>query len=149
MIRERHYTPDKTPLMADKKITCMLIDDDTEDQEIFLHALKHLNLNVDFVTANDGIHAIEKIKSDPDFNPYFIFIDVNMPRMNGIETLIEIKKISKVKDAPVYLYSTYANPQTLDQAKNLGAIDVLVKANSMKEMEKMLSGILKDQVSEK
>ena len=148
MIRERDFNSVTTNIenMAGKKITCMLIDDDTEDQEIFLHALKHLNLDVDFVTANDGVHAIEKIKSDPDFNPYFIFIDVNMPRMNGIETLIEIKKISKVKDAPVYLYSTYANPETLDQAKDLGAVDVLVKANSMKEMEKMLSGILKDKI---
>ena len=130
--------------MQNKKITCLLIDDDTEDQEIFLHAVKHLNLDVDFVTATDGTHAIEKIKSDPNFNPYFIFIDVNMPKMNGIECLIEIKKISKVKDAPVYMFSTYVNPNTVTEAKSHGAIDVLVKATSMQEMEKVISGILHD-----
>src|ERR1700712_5338707 len=92
--------------MSQKRITCLLIDDDAEDQEIFSHALAHLNLNVDCVTASDGIHAIDKIKSDPNFNPYFIFIDVNMPKMNGIECLVEIKKISRFKNIPVYLYST-------------------------------------------
>jgi CheY-like chemotaxis protein len=123
----------------------MLIDDDTDDQEVFAHALQHLNLPVDFVTANDGVHAIEKIKSDTTLTPYFIFIDVNMPRMNGIECLIEIKKISHVKNVPVYLYSTYASPETIKEGKKRGAVDVLVKAGSMKELEQTLAKILPQQ----
>lgn len=125
-----------------KRITCMLIDDDIDDQELFAHALKHLDVSVDFVTANDGVHAIEKIRTDSNFNPYFIFIDVNMPRMNGIECLVEIKKISKVKNTPVYLYSTYGDPETLNQGKKLGAVDLLVKAHSMKELEQTLANIM-------
>jgi CheY-like chemotaxis protein len=128
--------------MSQKRITCLLIDDDAEDQEIFSHALAHLNLNVDCVTANDGIHAIDKIKSDPDFNPFFIFIDVNMPKMSGIECLAEIKKISRFKNVPVYLYSTYVDSRTLNSAKDKGAVDVLVKANSMSELKQTLSMIL-------
>jgi CheY-like chemotaxis protein len=129
--------------MSDKKrITCMLIDDDIDDQEVFAHALKHLNLDIDFVTANDGIHAIEKINSDSNLTPYFIFLDVNMPRMNGIECLVEIKKISRVKNVPVYLYSTYKDPQTVKQGKSHGAVDFLVKATSMKELEQTLANIL-------
>ena len=120
----------------------MLIDDDIEDQEIFAHALKHLNLSIDFVTANDGVHAIEKIKSDSQPTPYFIFLDVNMPKMNGIETLIEIKKISKVKNVPVYLYSTYNDPEMAKEGKKQGAVDLLVKASTMKELEQTLSKIL-------
>ena len=123
----------------------MLIDDDIDDQELFAHALKHINLDVDFVTANDGVHAIEKITSDSEFNPYFIFIDVNMPRMNGIECLIEIKKISKVKNTPVYLYSTYGDPETISEGKKLGAIDLLVKAHSMKELEQTLANIFEQE----
>lgn len=130
--------------MPEKRITCLLIDDDAEDQEIFAHALAHLDLDIDCVTASDGIRAIEKIKSDPEFNPYFIFIDVNMPRMNGIDCLVEIKKISRVKDTHVYLYSTYVDPKTAHRAKDEGAIDVLVKANSMGELKQMLSGVVKN-----
>lgn len=135
--------------MADnKRITCLLIDDDIDDQELFAHALKHLDVSVDFVTANDGVHAIDKIKTDSNFNPYFIFIDVNMPRMNGIECLVEIKKISKVKNTPVYLYSTYGDPDTISQGKKLGAVDLLVKANNMKDLEQTLAGILTTKTTE-
>jgi CheY-like chemotaxis protein len=128
--------------MEGKRITCMLIDDDIDDQELFAHALKHLNLSVDFVTANDGVHAIEKISTDSTLTPYFIFIDVNMPRMSGIECLVEIKKISRVKNVPVYLYSTYADPKTVKEGKKFGAVDLLVKAHSMKELEQTLSKLL-------
>jgi len=125
-----------------KRITCMLIDDDIEDQEVFAHALEHLGLSIDFVTANDGVHAIEKIKADPKLTPYFIFMDVNMPRMNGIECLVEIKKISRVKNVPVYLYSTYSDPATIKEGKKHGAVDFLVKASNMKELEQTLAKIL-------
>ena len=135
-------------MAENKRITCLLIDDDIDDQELFAHALKHLDVSVDFVTANDGIHAIDKIKSDSDFNPYFIFIDVNMPRMNGIECLVEIKKISKVKNTPVYLYSTYGDPETISAGKKLGAVDLLVKAHSMSELEQTLAGIIKQENAE-
>ena len=120
----------------------MLIDDDIDDQEVFAHALKHLNLDIDFVTANDGVHAIEKIKTDSNLQPYFIFLDVNMPRMSGIECLVEIKKISRVKNVPVYLYSTYTDPDTIKLGKDKGATDFLVKATSMKELEQTLLKVL-------
>lgn len=129
-------------IMSAQRITCLLIDDDAEDQEIFSYALRQLNLDVDCVTANNGTHAIDRIKSDPDFKPYFIFIDVNMPMMDGIECLVEIKKISRFKNVPVYLYSTYADSKTIDKAKTHGAVDVLVKANNMNELKQTLSGII-------
>src|SRR6476620_9731306 len=125
-----------------KRITCMLIDDDIDDQEVFAHALKHLNLDIDFVTANDGVHAIEKINSDPELTPYFIFLDINMPRMNGIECLVEIKKISRVKNVPVYLYSTYGDPKTIKEGQKKGAVDFLVKGASIQELEQTLAKIL-------
>jgi CheY-like chemotaxis protein len=120
----------------------MLIDDDFDDQELFGHALKHLDVSVDFVTANDGVHAIEKLKNDPNLNPYFIFVDLDMPRMNGVECIVEIKKISRVKNVPVYLYSTYADPKTIKASRKSGAVDTVVKAHNMKELEQTLAKIL-------
>jgi DNA-binding NtrC family response regulator len=64
--------------------------------------------------------------------------------MNGIDCLVEIKKISKVKNTPVYLYSTYADAKTIHSAKSEGAIDVLVKANNMTELRATLSEILQN-----
>jgi CheY-like chemotaxis protein len=128
--------------MSPRKITCLLIDDDSDDQEIFAHVLRSLDVDVECVTTTDGKQAVDKIKNDTRFKPHFIFIDVNMPRMNGIDCLIEIKKISHVLDTPVYLYSTFADPGTVEAAKTAGAKDVLVKANTIAELRAMLSDIM-------
>jgi DNA-binding response OmpR family regulator len=68
--------------------------------------------------------------------------------MNGIECLVEIKKISKVKNTPVYLYSTYGDPDTISAGKKLGAVDLLVKAHSMKELEQTLAEIFQSEKTE-
>ena len=63
----------------------LLIDDDVDDQEIFVLALKSLYKSVDILTAQDGMEALEILKI---FVPDCIFLDLNMPRMGGKPTLI-------------------------------------------------------------
>lgn len=113
----------------------MLFDDDFDDQELFGHALKHLDVSADFVTDNDGVHAIENSKTDLNPNPHFIFVDVDSQKMSGVDCLVEIKKISAVKGRPVYLYSTYADPKV---RKTKSRAVELFKAHNMKELEKLL-----------
>ncbi|MEO5906507.1 MAG: response regulator, partial [Saprospiraceae bacterium] len=55
--------------------TVFLIDDDSDDQEIFSLALEKANKQVQCVFADDGIHALEKLEAETDFIPDFIFID--------------------------------------------------------------------------
>jgi len=69
-----------------------LIDDDIDDQEVFEMALKEVQPLAQCVFAADGILALEKIKTDASFLPHTIFIDINMPRMNGAQCLREIKR---------------------------------------------------------
>ncbi|MEO6668270.1 MAG: response regulator, partial [Ferruginibacter sp.] len=107
--------------------TILMIDDDVDDQEIFFHALERSDKSVNCVFANDGIHALEKIDAEESFVPDFIFIDLNMPRMNGRECLINIKKIERFKNVPVYMYSTAADAKTIAANKELGAADFIVK----------------------
>src|SRR5687768_4181197 len=122
--------------------TVFLIDDDTDDQEIFGHALERANGHVKCVFANDGIQALEKIQSDADFKPDFIFIDMNMPRMNGQQCLAEIKKIERLKDTPVYMYSTASDPESLEENKRLGAKDFIVKPSDIQDLIAILKGII-------
>ncbi|MEO8770313.1 MAG: response regulator [Ferruginibacter sp.] len=123
--------------------TILLIDDDSDDQEIFSNALKRSDKSVKCVFANDGIHALEKINAEKEFVPDFIFIDLNMPRMNGQECLVNIKKIDKLKNVPVYIYSTSMDPLTIAANKKLGANDFIVKPASMMELTAVLSKLLK------
>ena len=123
--------------------TILLIDDDSDDQEIFSNALKRSDRSVSCVFANDGIHALEKINAEKSFVPDFIFIDLNMPRMNGQECLMNIKKIDKLKNIPVYIYSTLADPLTIAANKKLGAKDFIVKPKTISELTTVLSKLLK------
>ncbi len=74
--------------------------DDIDDQEIFTLVLKSVNPSINCVTANDGIEAVTKLMTEASFNPDYIFLDLNMPRMSGKEYLQEIKKIDRLKEPP-------------------------------------------------
>ncbi|MEP7263903.1 MAG: response regulator [Bacteroidota bacterium] len=127
------------------KPTVFLIDDDTDDQEIFGLALNSTNQLVDCVFANDGLDALQKLEST-DFIPDFIFIDINMPRMNGQQCLSEIRKIDRFKNTPVYMYSTSIDPITASENKSMGATDFIVKPADIKVLTEILSKILNKQV---
>lgn len=112
------------PIM--QKTTVFLIDDDVDDQEIFLFILSDVCPQADCVFANDGLFALEKLQ-DISFNPSIIFIDINMPRMNGLEILKEIKQIKRLSQIPVYMYSTSNESAIVEQSRLLGATSFIKK----------------------
>ncbi len=123
-----------------------VIDDDIDDQEIFGIALDRASKNANCVFANDGIHAIEKIKNDESFIPDFIFLDMNMPRMDGTECLVELRKIPRLNHIPVYLYSTSLDNVGISKSKSLGATDYIMKPSSVFELSDILKNIIKTKV---
>ena len=109
---------------------CFLIDDDEDDQEIFEMAVREINDSIHCFFAGDGVKALEEL-SNEDFSPDCIFIDINMPRMNGIECLQKIKTIHRLEPVPVCMFSTSADPDIVSQSKRLGANDFIVKPASI------------------
>src|SRR5687767_10965856 len=87
------------------KVRVLLIDDDLDDQEIFLLALEKTNLNIKCETACDGLKGLEKLEKSEEL-PHFIFLDLNMPNMDGKKCLAEIKKRQRYNDIPIIMYST-------------------------------------------
>jgi len=128
--------------MMEPNLICFLIDDDLDDQEIFFLAWRQVSPSMECVYANDGIYGLEKLKKEPYLIPGLIFIDINMPRMNGVECLKEIKKIGRLQHVPVYMYSTAADTVIINECKRLGATDVIKKSPGMSELENTLSAIL-------
>src|SRR5688500_5799299 len=120
-----------------------LIDDDFDDQEFFLLALKKLNETNDCVFALDGDAAVHIIQSDENFKPDYFFIDYNMPRMNGLECLAEIKKVERFRNTPVYMYSTTAHPVTMEESKKLGATGFIVKPSALQVLVEILKVIIR------
>ena len=122
---------------------CFMVDDDLDDQEIFSIALDEIEQKVNCVFANDGIEAIQKLSNEPYFAPDYIFLDLNMPRMNGKQCLAEIKKIHRLSHIPVIIYSTSADNKFINETEQLGATAYFTKPSSISELAKKLAQFLK------
>ena len=124
-------------------MTYLLIDDDLDDQEIFSMALEEVDDSVGCRFANDGIEALALLNNDSGFVPDCIFIDLNMPRMNGNECLAEIKKIGRLNRVPVIMYSTSSDKVLIGRSLELGANDFIVKPAGLTALADILREIIK------
>jgi DNA-binding NtrC family response regulator len=119
--------------------TILLIDDDEDEHEIFQSALRHSGTNANFISADSCDEALRVLQNiDPDY----IFLDVNMPKINGMTCLEEIKKIARIAHVPVYMYSTGMNAHDGQKAMKLGAVDYIIKPNSILSLSNLLKKIL-------
>lgn len=124
----------------EKKIKCLLIDDDPDDQDLFRYALQKIEFNIELFIADDGAYAMEQF-SDENFLPDIIFIDLNMPRLNGIECIREIKKIDRLVNIPAYIYSTAHEDQNEIDIKQMGIREYIEKPNNVMELLPVLKKI--------
>jgi len=126
-------------------LTCFLIDDDQDDHEIFAMALESVDKNYNCITAVNGQDALEKLNTDKTFIPDFIFLDLNMPVMNGKQFLQEIKNLTLPHSIPVVIYTTSSFQKDIEETKKLGASHFLVKPSSIEELSGKLSLLFQNQ----
>ncbi len=119
---------------------CFLIEDDLDDREFFKSALKTVDESIKLVTVDNGVQALEKLNADALFMPDYIFLDMNMPYMSGKECLAKLREITRLKNVPVVLYSSIRD---FEELANLHATSYVTKPNSVSELVKILSGIIK------
>jgi CheY-like chemotaxis protein len=120
---------------------CLIIDDDPDDQEIFIMCAEKVNRTVECLGVKSGIDALKMLNGDREYVPDYIFLDVNMPKMNGIDCLKELKKISRLRNTKIFMYSTTSEPEFLDASKKLGAWDFIVKPTKTTELKERLNKI--------
>lgn len=126
--------------MSRKGKVCLLIDDDIDDIEIFGIAIDELGKDIKCFTAIDGAEAL-KMLGNENFVPDYIFLDLNMPRMNGKQCLIEIKKIPRLAQVPVIMYSTSSSQRDVDETKKLGATFFLTKPSTISSLTEILGDV--------
>ena len=118
-----------------------LVDDDADDRYVFIYALQNVDASINVETAVDGIDALQKL-AENKATPQLIFLDLNMPRMNGKSFLKEIKSLQALHSIPVIVYSTSSNPADIEETKALGAKDFITKPNSYNELCEVLATAL-------
>jgi CheY-like chemotaxis protein len=126
-------------------LICLLIDDDLDDQEIFLLALQDIEPSVECVVANDGFQALELLQQDQSFIPDYIFIDLNMPRMNGKQCIRELKKIKRLRQVPLVIYTTSSAQTDVEETGRLGATHFMTKPTSIYTLTKTLAALFGEQ----
>ena len=106
----------------------LLIDDDKDDQDFFREALSQINTAVVLDTADNGIKGLELLSASVQL-PDLVFLDVNMPVMNGRETLTLIRANRKFDNIRVIMYSTSNSAADIDWFKAF-VVKYVVKPNS-------------------
>ena len=122
-----------------KSTTILLIDDDEDDQQLFMEAITQVNMQIECQVAPHWDEAIKKLKT---FSPSLIFLDLNLPRLNGKECLMKIKSIKEWQNIPVVIYSTSSLEHEIEETRKLGAVHFMTKQNSFNDICTSLREVL-------
>ncbi|TDS11987.1 response regulator receiver domain-containing protein [Maribacter caenipelagi] len=119
-----------------------IADDDFDDRDFFMEALKNIDINTEVSQFDNGVDLMDKLFSDVNL-PQVIFLDLYMPIMDGFECLIDIRNFKKFKDIYIIAYSSIYRDREVNQLKEDGANQFLKKSSSLKELKKLLSKSLR------
>lgn len=129
-------------LSENKLLTILLADDDEDDRELFTDIIHQVNGPIKLHSVSSGVELISTLTSWPGDLPNLIFLDLNMPGMDGRQCLKEMKKHSNFKDTHVIICSTSSSPDDINYAYEKGADLFLVKPNKFNNYFTMLKEVL-------
>lgn len=115
-----------------------LIDDDPDDRDLFCEAWQAVSPDVKCQFAINGKKAISDLDNTAAELPSLIFLDINMPMMNGWECLSFLKQHEVYKGIPVIMYSTTAHKEEVNKAQKLGALCFFTKPSNYNQLKKSL-----------
>ncbi len=100
---------------TDSKSIILYAEDDEDDQQLVKEHLSNYSSEIEIVIQNNGVDAVTYLNNlaDSEPAPCLIILDINMPKMNGIEALKLIRKNKRFAEIPAILFTT--SSQTLDK----------------------------------
>ena len=116
----------------------LLIDDDTDDRELFSEALATVDSAIICDHATDGAEALGGLINKEISEPDIIFLDINMPVMNGWEFLSRLKSEEAYRHIPVIVYSTSSTQKDKRMADDLGALCFVTKPDAFRVLQNLL-----------
>lgn len=124
--------------MHETPLRLLLADDDLDDCQFFKEALEDIPSPTSLTTVNDGVELMQLLSTHSDHLPDALFLDLNMPRMNGLECLTEIKGDEKLKKLPVIIFSTSFNADMMKTLEERGAQHYIRKPAEFFNLRKVL-----------
>ena len=128
--------------MPFKKLKIFLAEHDEDDREIFKLAISQIDVNNELTMFKNGRKLITNLRN-PDFEiPHILFLDLNMPSMNGFECLKKIKEDPGLKGITVVIFSTTASDEDIERTFLEGANIYVKKPNEFETLKGVLKKIL-------
>lgn len=120
-----------------------LADDDHEDVEFFKDAVREISEAITVKHNYDGealMHSLAGCEADCDTD--VVFLDLNMPKMNGYDCITALKAHVAFKRLPVVIISTSSDPRNIRRLYDMGAHHYIIKPYSYGELRKVLQKVL-------
>src|SRR5688572_28242834 len=113
-------------LFMRSKFTILIADDDQDDQELMKRGLSECKVTLNIVPVYDGVRVMDYLLRRHEYRtvselPDLILLDLNMPLMDGFQTLKEIKRHPHLRPIPIYVITTSRAADHMDKALRLGA----------------------------
>ena len=124
--------------MENETLYILLADDDEGDRLLFTEALEELKMNLIVHAVNNGIELMDCLAIEDANLPHLIFLDLNMPRKNGLDCLKEIRSNEKLKDISIAIYSTSGNENDIEETFLYGANVYITKPNDFNMLKQIL-----------
>lgn len=117
--------------MSDSTTTILVVEDNDLDVENLMRCFKRLNIDNPVLRAKDGLEGLDILRStDPETGlkrPCIVLLDLNMPRMNGIEFLGKVRDDETIADTPVFVLTTSDHRRDLEEAHRRNVCGYIVK----------------------
>jgi CheY-like chemotaxis protein len=123
----------------------MLVDDDSDDRDLFIEAVSFIHPLAEVVSKRDGEELMAYLAKSSKL-PEVIFLDLNMPRKNGKECLKELRANKTFQTTPIIIFTTSLNPVDVQETFNQGASFFMRKPNSFEELKDTLHNLFYSQL---
>jgi CheY-like chemotaxis protein len=119
----------------------LLVDDDFDDCELFTEIVRGIDPSSKVLCLHDGVEALKYLHADDAVMPDMIFLDINMPRMNGKQVFLVLQQDERLNKIPVVIYSTWIADNEAEYYGVYG-VQCLVKPSTYKGLKEALCGII-------
>jgi len=128
-------------IATSKKVLC--VDDDVDDQMIVTDTIQEIDSSIEVITALNGVEALEILEKTKNTNdlPCLIIMDINMPLMDGKQTLVEIKKDRDLDGVPVVMFTTSSSQLDVAFCEQYG-VDFITKPINMQDFHDTIQKLL-------
>lgn len=128
--------------MIDHPKTVLIADDSDEDREFITDALRHVDRRLDIHEVRDGVELLEYLRTPGPERPFpdLVLLDLKMPRMDGLEALVQIRADPALRYVPIIaVFTTATDPEFVRRAYATGANAFVGKPSSVAQMRELMS----------